>query len=358
MILKNVNLYGNVTDITVTDGKISNIGKTGGQGTDMHGLKIYPGLIDTHIHGCLGFDSSDKEDRLAEMSRYQLMHGITTWYPTTVTVSLEDIESCVNRNTDIEDGANIPGFHMEGPFINVNCKGAQNGDFVIRADIDAFNKCNKGGKVKKISVAPECDGVLEFIEKCPILVSIGHTACDYDTASEAFKRGAKCITHTFNTMPPIHHRKPGPICAGADFDGVYAELISDGIHVHPSAVRMLVKLYGEDRVILISDSVRAAGLADGEYDLGGIDVIVKNGVARTREGNLAGSTTNLFECVKRAISFGIDEYTAVKMASENPARSMGLNKGKIEVGFDADFILVDDKFNLKYSIVGGKIYEC
>ncbi len=358
MIFKNVNLYGTATDITVTDGKITKIGKTVESGKDFFGLKIYPGLIDTHSHGCLGFDASDKEDNLAKMAQYQLMHGITTWYPTTVTISLEDLEKAVNRNTDIAGVANIPGFHMEGPFINVNCKGAQNAAHVARADIDAFNRCNKNGKVKKITVAPECDGVLEFIEKCPALVSIGHTACDYDTAKEAFARGAKCLTHTFNTMPPIHHRNPGPICAGADASGVWAELIADGIHVHPSAVRMLIKLYGEDRVILISDSVRAAGLPDGEYDLGGIDVIVTDGVARTREGNLAGSTTNLFECVKKAISFGIPEHTAVKMASDNPARSMGLNKGKIEVGYDADFILVDGNFNLKYSVVGGEIYEC
>ena len=358
MIFKNANIYGTLKDIKTENGKIVDIGLFKDDGLDLNGLKIYPGLIDTHSHGCLGLEATDTEGELAVMARYQLMHGVTTWYPTTVTASKEDIKKAVARKTDIEDGAYIPGFHLEGPFINVKAKGAQDEGCVIPASIDDFNEWNKDGKVKKITVAPECEGAMEFIEKCPAVVSIGHTTCDYDTATEAFKRGAVCLTHTFNTMPPIHHRAPGPIGAGSDFGGVYAELICDGIHVHPSAVRMLIKIFGEDRIVLISDSVRATGLADGEYALGGLMTYVKDGVARTKEGNLAGSTTNLFECVRRAISFGISEYTAVKMASENPARQMGINKGKIEIGYDADFIIVDDSFNLKYTVLGGKIYEC
>lgn len=358
MVLKNVSLYGNITDIKTVGGKIIGIGKFDEDGLDINGLKIYPGLIDTHSHGCLGFEATDPGGDIAVMAQYQLQHGITTWYPTTVTASVSEISKAISVNTAVKDGANIPGFHLEGPFINRNSKGAQDERYVIPADIDVFNEWNASGKVKKITVAPECEGVLEFIKQCPAVVSIGHTACDYDTAAEAFRLGATGLTHTFNTMPPIHHRAPGPIAAGCDFDGVYAELICDGIHVHPSAIRMLIKLFGEDRIVLISDSVRATGLSDGEYALGGLTTYVKGGVARTAEGNLAGSTTNLFECVRRAISFGIDEGAAVKMASENPARQMGLNKGKIEVGYDADFIIVNENFELKYTVLGGKIYEC
>ena len=355
-VFKNALVYGELTDIAVEDGIIKKIGKIEDDGMDLGGVKLYPGLIDTHSHGCLGYDASDLEDHLGEMAEYELAHGITTWYPTTMTISLDDLSNIIKRDLNVYSGANMPGFHMEGPFINVKCKGAQNESYVIPANMDAFNLCNASGQVKKITVAPECEGAIEFIKKCPALVSIGHTECDYDTASAAFSAGAKCITHTYNTMPGIHHRAPGPIGAGSDAEGVYAELICDGIHIHESAVRMLIKIFGEDRVVLISDSVRACGLPDGIYDLGGLNITVKDGVARTEGGNLAGSTTNLFNCVKKAISFGISEESAVKMASENPARMMGLNKGKIEVGYDADFIAVDSDFNLLFTVVGGRVY--
>lgn len=355
-VLKNAEINGALTDIGIEDGRIAYIGKLDCDGVDLGGAKLYPGLIDTHSHGCLGFDASDLEDNLEQMAKYELENGITTWYPTTMTIAVDDLEKIISRDLSTYGGANMPGFHMEGPFINVKCKGAQNAEYVISANMSDFLRCNASGQVKKITVAPECDGAIEFIKECPALVSIGHTECDYDTASAAFRAGAKCITHTYNTMPGIHHRAPGPIGAGSDADGVYAELICDGIHIHPSAVRMLIKIFGEDRIVLISDSVRAAGLEDGTYDLGGLNITVKDGVARTEGGNLAGSTTNLFNCVKKAIEFGVPEATAVKMASENPARMMGLNKGKIEVGYDADFIAVDGEFNLLFTVLGGVIY--
>ena len=156
-------------------------------------------------------------------------------------------------------------------------------------------------------------------------------------------------------MPGIHHRAPGPIGAGSDSEGVYAELICDGKHIHASAVRMLIKIFGKERILLISDSMKATGLGDGDYLFGGLDIIVKEGTALTKSGHLAGSTSTLLDCVKVAISFGIPEEDAVMMASENPARLMGLNKGKIEVGYDADFIIVDDSFNLVRTIVRGEL---
>ena len=155
-------------------------------------------------------------------------------------------------------------------------------------------------------------------------------------------------------MPGIHHRAPGPIGAAADSEGVFAQIITDGVHIHPSAVRMLVSIMGEDRVIIISDGIRATGLSDGEYMFGGQPITVKGGVALTEDGKLAGSTATLFDCVKKMTEFGYSRETSVKMASENPARLMGLNKGKIEIGYDADFILTDEAFNLKYSIARGE----
>lgn len=347
-ILKNVNLYGKLTDVSVENGKIIAIGKTDAEGVDFLGAKLYPGLIDIHSHGAIGRDTMDGD--LSEMARYYLSIGVTTWYPTTMTMSEEDIIRATNANTEIEGGANIPGFHMEGPFINVKCKGAQNEEYIIPPSMELFSKCRN---LRIVTVAPEIEGAIEFIKECPAVIALGHTDTDYDTAVKAFRAGASCLTHTFNAMPGIHHRAPGPIPAGADV-GAYAQIITDGVHVHPSVVKMLIKMYGTDKTIIISDSMRATGLGDGEYEFGGQKITVTDGKAYTEGGALAGSTTNLFECVKRAIGFGIPEYDAVKMATENPAALMGLNKGKIEVGYDADFIIVDDDFNLIRSIARGE----
>lgn len=348
-IIKNVRLYGKNTDITVENGKITYIGKVDEEGVDFAGNKIYPGLIDTHSHGCIGYDTMDCH--ISEMADFELNSGVTTWYPTTMTMSEEDIIKATNVNIDLGHGANIPGFHMEGPFINKKYKGAQNESYIIPPSMKLFNKCKN---IKKVTVAPEIEGSLEFIKECPAVVSLGHTDATYDQCIEAFKAGARCLTHTYNVMPGIHHRAPGPIGAGSDTPEVYAELICDGKHIHPSSVRMLIKIYGVDRIVLISDSMGATGFGDGEYDFGNAIVTVKDGTALTKTGNLAGSTSTLFDCVRKAISFGIPEVYAVRMASENPARLMGLNKGKIEVGYDADFIIVDDDFNLVKAIARGE----
>ena len=347
--IKNVKLYGKITDITVDGGKIVEIGKTNISGEDFGGAKIYPGLIDTHSHGCIGFDTM--EGNLPEMADFQLQSGITTWYPTTMTMSEEEIIEATHRDISFGHGASIPGFHMEGPFINKKYKGAQNEKYILPPSMELFSKCKN---VKTVTRAPECEGSEEFIKACPAVVSLGHTDADFDTAKRAFDLGAKKLTHTYNVMPPIHHRAPGPIGAGCVSDGVCAELICDGKHVHSAAVKMLIKIFGTDIIILISDSMRATGLGDGIYSFGGQKITVKDGTALTETGNLAGSTSTPFDCVKCAISFGIPEYDAVKMATENPARLMGLNKGKIEVGYDADFIIVDDSFNLIKSIARGE----
>ena len=354
-LIKNVWHKGALCDIGIEDGKIAAIAPAGElpyEGVDFGGAKAYPGLIDIHTHGCIGKDTMDRE--LAEMSEYYLANGVTTWYPTTMTVSGEDIVAATRVDLSKIGGANIPGFHLEGPFINAKYKGAQNEKYVISPDMELIKKCDK---VKKITLAPEVEGAVDFIAECKrlgIVTSIGHSTCDYDTAVTAFRAGASCLTHTYNCMSPLHHRAPGPIPAGAEC-GAYAELICDGIHVHPAMVRLLVKLYGSERIILISDSVRAAGLEDGTYDLGGLDITVKGGVARTKDGNLAGSTATLLYCVRRAVEFGIPEERAFMMATANPARLMGLDKkGKIEVGCDADIIIVGDKLDLVKSIVRGE----
>ena len=348
-VLKNARLNGELTDIVIEDGKISAIGKCELEGLDLGGNEIYPGLIDIHIHGCISYDTMD--GGLSEMSDWLLSKGTTSWYPTTMSMSEEDIIKATERNIDLGHGATILGFHMEGPFINKKYKGAMNEKYIIAPSMEMFSKCKN---IKRITIAPETEGAFEFIKSCPAQVSLGHMDADYDTVCKAFAAGATSITHTYNVMPGIHHRAPGPIGAGFDTKNVYAELISDGKHVHPSAVRMLITLYGTDRVILISDSMCATGLCDGEYEFGGQMMTVKNATALTPTGNLAGSTATLFDCVKSAVSFGISKTDAFKMASENPARLMGLNKGKIEVGYDADFVIVDKDMNLVKAIARGE----
>ena len=352
-LIRNVRLYGDVVDIAIENGRISDIVPHGSEkyaecdGTDFGGNKIYPGLIDIHTHGAIGIDTMDA--RLDELSEFYLSHGTTTWYPTTMTMSTEDILRATGAKYEGR-GANIPGFHLEGPYINVSRKGAQNAKYILEPSIEHFKSL---GNIKLVTIAPEVEGAVDFIRECDAVVCIGHTDCNYDTAMAAFEAGAKCLTHTFNAMPSIHHRNPGPIPAGADA-GAYAQLIADGFHVHPTVIRMLVKLYGTDRVVLISDSLAATALADGNYISGGLAVTVKGGSATLSDGTIAGSTVTLFECVRRAISFGISESDAVKMASETPAALMGLNKGRIEVGYDADFIIVDDEFNLVRAIARGE----
>lgn len=350
-LLKNAKLYGKTVDIAVENGKIIRIGNIEGEGYDCGGLKIYPGLIDIHSHGCLGFDTMDEDNRLDEMSVYQLEHGTTCWYPTTMTMSKEDIKRATDRDIDKLKGASVPGFHMEGPFIHPKFKGAQNPDYITKPSLEFFSQLKN---IAIVTIAPELPGSKAFIEGCPAVVALGHTDADYDTAMGAMRAGAKCLTHTFNAMNGIHHRAPGPIGAASDSEGVYCQLIADGKHIHESSIRMLVKIMGIDRIILISDCIRATGLGDGEYSFGGQKITVCEGIARVEEGNLAGSTSTLFDCVKNMIAFGYSEEDSVKMATENPARLMGISKGKIEVGYDADFILVDDNFNLIKAIARGE----
>ena len=348
-LIKNVSLNDKICDIAVENGKIVSIGQLDGDGVDFGGARIFPGLIDIHSHGCIGFDTM--EGNLEEMADWELAHGTTTWYPTTMTMSLKDVAAATARSIDFGHGASIPGFHMEGPFINAKYKGAQNESYIIPPSMDFFNACKN---VKRVTLAPEIEGSIEFIKACPAQISIGHTDADYDTCIAAFEAGATTLTHTFNAMPGIHHRAPGPIGAASDTDGVFCEVICDGKHINQASVRMLYKIMGEDKIILVSDSIRGAGLGDGNHMFGGQLMIVKDGTARTESGALAGSTTPLFECVKTAISFGIPTSSAIKMASENPAKLMGLNKGKIEIGYDADFIIVDDSFNLITAIARGE----
>ncbi len=314
---------------------------------DLGGKKLYPGLIDIHSHGCIGYDTMDG-DHLPEMAAEYRRRGVTTWYPTTMTESPERIHAALTQTLPAPgEGCHIGGYHVEGPYINKKYKGAQNGDYIVPPDLATFSRYPQA---KLVTVAPECEGAIEFIRGTEACVALGHTAADYETSVAALRAGAKCLTHTCNAMPPFHHRNPGPIGAAID-EGGYAQVIADGLHLARSMVTMLYRTFGPGRMILISDSMQATGLGDGCYIFGGQNVTVKDGVARTDDGALAGSTTTLFDCVRTAISFGIPEEDAFRMASETPAEMLGTPNGRIAVGYDADFIVVDDDLRLVETIM-------
>ncbi len=341
---------GGTMDIVVEDGRIAQIGQVSEEGIDLHGDNVFAGLIDLHAHGCIGWDTMDGA-RLADMSRFQAACGVTAWLPTTMTMDAETIRRVTNAPLkQVADGAQVLGFHMEGPYISERYKGAQNAAHIRMPDLTEFRTFDR---VRLVTIAPELPGSMEFIQDCGVPVSIGHTACDYDTATRAIQAGACCLTHICNAMPPLHHRETGPIGAAAEH-GCYAQLICDGLHVHKSMVLALYRLFGPDRLMLISDSMRATGMPDGTYEFGGQTITVTDRVARTADGALAGSTSTLLDCVKTAISFGIPESDAFAMASRTPATMLGLNKGQLAVGFDADFITVNDRYELTGVVIGGR----
>lgn len=353
MVIGNVLIGGKLKNIVFESGKITAITEEKLRpDIDASGLKTLPGLIDVHTHARCGVDTMDCD--LETLAKFEADSGTTSFLPTTMTMGYPELMKVCESVGDFE-GANILGIHFEGPYISEKKKGAQNSEYIKNPSVDEFRQFKN---VKMITLAPELEGSFEFIKEVSkdTVVSIGHTDCDYGTAVKAIENGADCLTHTFNAMPPLLHRDPGPIGAAAE-KHIYAQLICDGLHVHKAAVLSLYKMFGADRLVLISDSIRPAGLPDGEYICGGLEVTLKNNEARLHDGTLAGSTADLLYCVKKAVEFGIPESDAVKMATETPANLLGVKKGKLEVGYDADIILTDCDFNLKKVIIGGKIYK-
>jgi len=354
LILKNADVFGKICDIKADNGKIVFVGKCVEDGIDLKGKKVIPGMVDTHVHGCVGKEALDCD--LEAVCDFFAKKGTTSFLPTTVTASPEALIAATNQKTDFR-GAQVLGYHIEGPYISMEYKGAQDPNYVREPSIEEFSKLNN---VKVITVAPEIPGAERFIKKVSCMgcvVSLGHTSCDYETASEAFSWGAKSLTHTCNAMKGLHHRNPGPIGAAVMRDDTYIELICDTVHVHPAMILTLYRTFGADRVVFISDSLSAAGLPDGMIKSGDLDVYVKDGKATLKDGTIAGSTSTLFECMKKAVEIGIPFEDAVKMASETPAKRINVNKGKIEAGYDADFIILSEDMEIEDVIINGEFYK-
>lgn len=353
---------------------------------------VVPGFTDIHFHGCVGHDLCNGDlDGLHMMAEYELSCGITQICPATMTLSEEKLSSIVSYVKEYHDmaagaknsvshntvagvkssvshnvtvgvkvtsattlfGAQLVGINLEGPFISHAKKGAQNPDYIVAPDREMFLRLKEKAPslIKLITIAPETENAMDFIEEFhkEIAISIGHTAADYQTAKTAFDKGAKHVTHLFNAMPPFAHRDAGVIGAAFDAKGTYVELICDGVHISDSVIRSVFALFGEDRVVLISDSMMAAGMPDGTYTLGGQPVHVKCSFATLEDGTLAGSVTNLMKCFLHAVSIGIPLESALKAVTINPARAIGVDDryGSIEASKTANLLILNRDLSLR-----------
>lgn len=333
---------------------------------DAGGGYVLPGFVDIHTHGAMNYDLCDADPNGIEaILAYHGSQGVTTVVPATMAYPEPVIEKIVRTTLPYFNkdgyGAVLRGINLEGPFISLQKRGAQNPDNLVNPDLDFFNRMFALSEkhILLVDLAPELPGALKFIqeisEKC--VVSLAHTDATYDEAIAAFEAGASHVTHLFNGMPPLNHREPGVIGAAAD-KATFVEIISDGFHLHPAIVRSAFRMFGADRVCLISDSMRATGMPDGEYDLGGQRVNVSNGKATLTGGNfsIAGSAVNLADMCRRAIGFGVPIEHAVRAATLNPARAVGLDGkiGTIEVGKRADLVIWDSELRTKEVICAGK----
>ena len=339
-------------DIRVEGDVICELGEDlhGGEELDCTGCTVVPGFVDVHTHGAMGADTSDADPQgLQRMADHMLSHGVTSFCPTTMTVSHEEILASLRTiRTFAENqtgGATVVGVHLEGPYIALARKGAQKGEYVKAPNFEEFSEFYRasGERIRIVSVAPECDDS-GFIEQAARLctVSIAHTTADYDQAKAAFAKGVTHATHLYNAMNGFSHRSPGVVGAVFDSENITGELICDGFHIHPAALRVAFKLL-PGRVCVVSDSMRAAGLCDGVYDLGGQAVTVNGKMATLADGTIAGSVTNLHEELKNLVSFGVPFADAVRAMTLTPAREIGQAEriGSIALGKKADLVVLD-----------------
>lgn len=333
---------------------------------DLQGATVIPGLVDVHIHGAMGADFSDGDRAgLEAMAQHLCAEGITSFAPASMTLPYETLEKAYVCAAEFKreqpDGcARLMGIHMEGPYFSEKKKGAQNGAYLKNPDFKGFKALydSCGGLIAIADVAPELPGAAEFVRQAKALctVSVAHTDSDYDHAKAAYDAGATHLTHLFNAMPGIHHRNPGVIPAAAENEAVRAELICDGLHVHPASVRLAFSIFGCERMVLISDALRCCGMPDGQYELGGQTVYLSGGIAKLADGTIAGAATNLFNGMKNAIRFGIPEEDAVRAATWNPACAIGAQDevGSIEKGKYADFIICSPDYSQKRVFLAGR----
>ena len=385
MIIKNIRVYG--TDEQFHEGSVCISGErfvngeaakdSADQILDGKGCYAIPGLLDVHFHGCLGLDVCDgTEEAVHTIARYEAESGITAICPATLTLPADELKAILANMADFRDRmergevpdgdrcADIVGINMEGPFISVVKKGAQNADYIIPCDAELAREFYKasGGLLKFIGLAPEDNpDFVGYINKVKEFtgVSLAHTNADYASAKKAFDAGARHAVHLFNAMSAFTHRDPGVVGAVSDSPHVSAEIITDGVHVHPAMVRTAFRFNGADRMIIISDSLRSTGMPDGDYVLGGQAIIKKGKYCRLAEGGaLAGSVSNQFECMVNAVKeMEIPLETAVACSTIHPAKAIGVDDlyGSIEEGKYGDLVLLNEDLELMAVVKRGKV---
>lgn len=333
---------------------------------DLKGATVIPGLVDVHSHGNSGADFSDGDyEGLKKMAKFYAQCGVTSFAPASMTLPYDVLEKAFATAKQLSEEApegysRLMGIQMEGPYFSYKKRGAQNADYLKEPDFEGFKALYEGcgGLVRIVDIAPELPGAAEFVAKAKDLctVSIAHTDSDYDHAKAAVDAGVTHLTHLYNAMPGIHHRNPGVIPAAVENSKVHAEIICDGYHIHPASVRLAFTMF-KDRMILVSDSGRCAGLPEGsKFELGGQDAWLRGGVAKLADGTIACSAANLWQCLQNVISWGIPEEEAIRAASYNPACALWAeNKiGTIEAGKLADFIITNTDYSGKRVFIGGK----
>ena len=329
---------------------------------------VAPGLVDTHIHGYKSHDVMDNDfEGIKVISEGLLSCGVTSWLPTTLTSSAEllnDVCETIGNHYQEVTGAKIRGIFLEGPFFTEKYKGAQNPKYMSDPSVDKLAKWHElsQGLVNKIAIAPERQGVKEFIEFAKskgVYTALAHSDATYEEAAAAVEAGANIFVHIYNGMSGLHHRNPGMVGAALSLDKVFAEMICDGDHVHPAAARVVTRARGPKETVLITDCMRAGGMGEGQSRLGEFEVVVKDGTARLKDtGNLAGSILELKQGVKNVVDWGlVSPAEALRMASLTPAQSVGIESvcGRIAPGYEADFIVVSDQLELEATYLDGEL---